>query len=168
MTVRLRITIALLAASICVTALMLGGNLYEQIVNVRYYAHDPPRTLEFHRDIMRNGYFEFYAIAPLSILVALLAFGFAWKYKALRVWTGLAFLLLVLNAVITFQFAVPHLDAMFFPLREPLQRPPSELQEAIRQFKTVSIVRWGESFVGLLCSLWSFAAAVWMGAKTPR
>ena len=105
---------------------------------------------------------------PSAALSRGTAFLFAWKYRPLRLWTGLALLLLIMNAVITFQFAVPHLNVMFFPLREPLQRSVAELQEAIRQFETVSIVRWGETFVGLLCSLWSLAAAVSVGARTPR
>jgi hypothetical protein len=52
-----RLVLSLIWANVLLFALLLGGNLYEQCVIVPYWADDPPRTLQFWREIMQAGHF---------------------------------------------------------------------------------------------------------------
>ena len=62
------------------------------------------------------------------------------------------FLSLVINAVITFVFIVPHLNTLFFPLDKPIDKPIPELLKAHKALTNLSVVRWTESFAGLICT----------------
>ena len=59
--------------SVISLSLMLGGNLYEQVVIVRYMGSNMPDTLWFWQDILNSGTFDFYLLAPIALVALLIS-----------------------------------------------------------------------------------------------
>jgi hypothetical protein len=152
MNLRLSISKILIWISAVCFSLMAGGNLYEQIVLVRYFDDDLPRTLWFWQDILKSGTFDFYLLAPVCIVATLLSFIFSWNYRKVRWLMLVSFLSLVVNTLITFVPIMPHLETLFFPIDKPNDRPVEQLLKAHKAFTNLSILRWVESFAGLICT----------------
>jgi hypothetical protein len=133
-------------------ALLLGGNLYEQWVIIPYWADDPPRTLQFWRELMRNGHFTFYTLTPLTILAAVIGVALGWRVSDLRSPLIVAAVSILLVLAITLLWAVQPLKELFpFELRGT--GTATELAPIIRRFQIIGWVRWAILFTGFAALL---------------
>ena len=153
MKLRLNISWLFIWITALLYSLMLGGNLYEQMIIVRYFDDNPPYSLQFWQDILNSGNFVFYELAPIIILASIISLVAVWKHKQVR-WLMMATVVsLIINTILTFGLAWPYLQVLFFPLNEPVNEPVEVLREYIGKFSTLSVIRWIESFAGMICSI---------------
>ena len=151
---------ALLWVAAVVFALILGGNLYEQLVIVGRWADDPPASLVFWAEIMESGHFHFYLLTPAALLISLVLIPFGWRQPVVRRDVIIAAGSIVLVLAITFLWAIPILGGLF-----PKQvlgskvaaglppKSPGELMQLIADFKVLSTVRWLVLLAGFLSLL---------------
>lgn len=157
---------ALLWLTTVLFALVLGGNLYEQLVIVGRWADDPPATLVFWREIMESGHFQFYSLTPAAILVSAISIPFAWRQPAVRRDLILASVSMILVLVITLVWALPLLGGLFpeqvlgrAAAAKLPPKSPAELAQIISQFKLLSLIRWLVLLGGFLSLLHALRAA---------
>lgn len=161
---------ALLWLTTVLFALILGGNLYEQLVIVGRWADDPPATLAFWREIMESGHFHFYALTPAAILASVVSVPFAWRQPSVRRDLILASVSIILVLLITLVWAVPVLGGLFpeqvlgrAAAAKLPPKSPAELVQIILQFRILSWIRWVVLLGGFLTLLHAVRAA-----KSPR
>ena len=147
-------------------ALILGGNLYEQLVIVGRWADNPPATLVFWKEIMESGHFHFYALTPMAILASLISVPFAWRQPAVRRDLIVASVSIILVLLITLVWAVPILGGLFpeqvlgrAAAAKLPPKSPAELAQIISQFKILSWIRWLVLLSGFLALLHALRAA---------
>ena len=147
-------------------ALVLGGNLYEQLVIVGRWADNPPATLVFWREIMESGHFHFYSLTPAAILASVISVPFAWRQPAVGRDVILASVSIILVLLITLVWAVPVLGALFpeqvLGRAAAAKLPPksaAELAQTISTFKILSSIRWLVLLGGFLSLLHALRAA---------
>ena len=147
-------------------ALVLGGNLYEQLVIVGRWADNPPATLVFWEEILESGHFNFYALTPASILASLISIPFAWRQPAVRRDFIIASVSIILVLVITMVWAFPLLGGLFpeqvlgrAAAAKLPPKTPAELGQIISQFKMMSWIRWLVLLGGFLTLLHALRTA---------
>ena len=147
-------------------ALILGGNLYEQLVVVGRWADNPPATLVFWQEIMESGHFHFYALTPAAILTSVISVPFAWRQPAVRRDLILAAVSIILVLLITLVWAIPVLGGLFpeqvlgrVAAAKLPPKSPAELAQIISQFKLLSGIRWLVLLCGFLSLLHALRAA---------
>lgn len=147
-------------------ALILGGNLYEQLVIVGRWADDPPATLVFWREIMESGHFHFYSLTPAAILASVISVPFAWRQPAVRRDLILASVSIILVLLITLVWALPLLGGLFpeqvlgrAAAAKLPPKSPAELAQIISQFKILSWIRWLVLLGGFLSLLHALRTA---------
>ena len=157
---------ALLWLTTVLFALILGGNLYEQLVIVGRGADNPPATLVFWREIMESGHFQFYTLTPVAILASVISIPFAWRQPAVRRDFIVASVSIILVLVITLVWAVPMLGSLFpeqvlgrAAAAKLPPKSPAELAQIIAQFKILSWIRWLVLLGGFLTLLHALRAA---------
>jgi hypothetical protein len=147
-------------------ALILGGNLYEQMVIVGRWADDPPASLVFWREIMEAGHFHFYALTPIALAASVLSLPFGWRQHLVRRDLIVASLSIMVVLLITFLWAFPVLGGLFpeqvlgrAAAAKLPSKTPAELAQLISKFKMLSSVRWFVLLVGFLAMIYAVRAS---------
>jgi Domain of unknown function (DUF1772) len=142
----------ILFASITIAAGLLSTNIYNSLVDTRSWGNDIPASIQTTRDyfkIVSPGTF-YRVFSPANQVVALLALILFWKTSpAIRLYLGIAFLIYVLNDVLTFAYFYPRNDIM-------MKTPLADVQKIQKAWMEWSEVNWIRSMMCLLGLAFSF------------
>lgn len=131
----------LLIAAVIFLGSLLGGSLYDTLVNAPNFSSDIPQSLEAFRGSMlaaSPGNF-FRVLAPLAELSLLLSLILGWRRPAGRRWWLVAALVLVIAGdVITFAYHYPRNNLLF---HDPLHTPVDALKVAAAEWIRGNYVR---------------------------
>jgi hypothetical protein len=131
----------LLVVAIVSLGSLLGGSLYDAIVNAPNFSADIPQSLEaFRRSMVVASPGNFFRLlAPLSEVSLLLSLILGWRNpKGRRWWLLAAFLLILAGDVITFTYHYPR-NALLF--NDPLHTPVDALKQAAAEWVYGNYVR---------------------------
>lgn len=141
----------LLGLALAALGTLLGGSLYESVVNAPNMRAGIPDSLEHFRRFMSvtNPGTFFRVVAPLAQLLTLASLVLCWRRPAGRRWWLLAALACVAVAdVITFTFHYPR-NALLFG--DPLRVAPQELERAAAEWAYGNYLRIALVGAALAC-----------------
>ena len=132
---------------------LLGGGLYDTLVNGPNFRVGIPASLEHFRlfmSVANPGSF-FRLVAPVTQISILLSLILNWKHQSNRKWWLLAALILVASGdIITFTYHYPR-NAILF--REPLNTAPETLQKAANEWVLANYVRLALVAGAMVCAI---------------
>ena len=155
MAVRLSVT----SLAVIGLGMLLGASAYESVVMAPNYAVRVPESLEHIRGffVTTNPGTFFRVLAPATQVLLLLAVVLNWRLQGVRWLLVSALVALALADVITFTYHYPRNELLF---ERPFdQMPPSQLEEAARQWGPGNHVRVGLLAAATLSALCGLASS---------
>jgi|SRR5579863_1709743 len=142
----------ILFISITISAGVLCTNIYNSLVDARSWGNDMPASIQTARKyfIKVNPGTFFRVFSPANQVFALFSLILFWKSSpSIRLYLGIAFLLYVLNDVLTFAYFYPRNDIM-------MKMQLTEIQNIKKAWMEWSAVNWVRSMICLIGLAFSF------------